>query len=166
MKIQYAAIASLPLLLSLASLAAAQTVKPTSPPVKMGLWREEVSTTITGIEGVTPTPHHDVEQYCISPESWKHGLQGANTNHCEVSNLHQDSHKVSYDVSCGLQQRGRTAFHMEVLIDSDEHMHGTAVAKISGPGVTHAGTWTSTLTERYIGSDCGDLKPGEKKPLK
>lgn len=148
------------MLLSLAALASAQT-----PPVKMGLWQEEVTTTITGIQGVTTTPQKDVELSCISPESWKkYGLQAASSNRCTMSNLHQNSKKMSYDVSCGTQEHGPLVFHMEILIDSDQHMHGTAVAKISATASPHTGAWTSTLTEHFISPDCGDIKPGEKKP--
>jgi hypothetical protein len=166
MKIPLAAKAVSPLLLSLAALASAQTPAPAPPPVKMGLWLEQVTTTITGIEGVTPTPHKDVEQSCISPESWKHGLQAMNANRCETSNLHQDSHKMSYDERCGSPAHGFIVFHMNILIDNDQHMHGTAIAKMQPSAASHQATWNSTLTDRYLGPDCGDIKPGEKKPLK
>jgi hypothetical protein len=160
------ATAALPLLLSFAAIAAAQTA-PAPPPIKMGLWHEEVTTVISGIDGVTPTPHKDVEQSCISPESWKHGLQ-ANSHgvqNCTMSNLHQDAHHVSYDESCGSQPNGLLVFHMEILIDDNQHMHGTAVAKVSVPGSSKQATWNSTLTERYLSPDCGTIQPGEKKSL-
>lgn len=155
------------MLLLLTGPASAQTPSANAPHVKMGLWQEEVTTTITGIDGVRPTPLKDVEQSCISPESWKkYGLQAANANRCTMSNLHQDSKKMSYDESCGSQEHGVIVLHMVILIDDDTHMHGTAVAKISGPASPHAGTWSSTLTDRFISPDCGNLKPGQKNPLK
>jgi hypothetical protein len=159
-KLRLTTIGTLSLLFTI--LASAQT-----PPIKMGLWQEEVTTTITGIPGVSPTPQIDQEQSCISPESWsKYGLQATNANRCTVSNLHQDSHKMSYDVSCGTQEHGTLVFHMEILIDNDQHMHGTAVAAVTSPNPSSgAATWTSILTEHYIGPDCGSLKPGEKKPV-
>lgn len=163
MKIPLAARAVFPLLLSLATLGSAQA--PTLPPVKMGLWREDVTTTISGVEGVTARPHEDLEQFCISPESWKHGLQATNANRCETSNLHQDSHTMSYDERCGPPNHGPLVFHMNILVDNDQHMHGTAVAKIAVPGSPHEATWTSIVTEQYIAPACGDIKPGEKKPL-
>lgn len=160
------ATAALPLLLSVAALAATQKPAPAPPPIKMGLWHEEVTTVISGIDGITPTPHKDVEQFCISPESWKHGLQansrGAQT--CTMSNLQQDAHHVSYDDSCGSQPNG-LVFHMDILIDDDQHMHGTAVAKMSVPGSSQQATWNSTLTDHFLSPDCGDIKPGDKKPV-
>jgi Protein of unknown function (DUF3617) len=155
-----------PFLLSFATLGLAQTAKTHTPPVKMGLWEEDVTTTITGVQGVTAGPQKDVEQSCISPESWKHGLQGNNISQCETLNLHQTPHKMSYDERCGSQKQGFLVFHMDILIDSEEYMHGTAVAKITGSSTSQEGTWTSTVTEHYIAPDCGNLKPGEKKSLK
>lgn len=149
--------------LSLTAIASAQAPVPAPSPIKMGLWHEEVTTTITGVEDVVPAPQKDSEQFCISAESWhKHALQAANSR-CIVSNLHQDAHGVSYDVSCGSSEPASTVFHMNILIDNDRRMHGTAVATITAPGSPHHGTWTSTITERYVAPGCGSLKPGEKK---
>jgi hypothetical protein len=152
--------------LSLAGPVSAQTPALAPPPFNMGLWREEVTTTITGIDGVSPTPQKDVERFCISLDSWrKYGLQAANSNRCTVSNLHQDTHGVSYNESCSSQQNTAMVFHINILIDDDRHMHGTAVADVTAPNSPHPAKWASTVTERYIGPNCGDIKPGEKKPL-
>ena len=145
----------------------AQTPAAALPPIQWGLWHEDVVTTITGIDGVTSTPQKDTEQFCIRPESWqKFGLQAANSTSCSISNRHQEARNLSYDVSCGPPAQARIAFHMNILIDSNRHMHGTAIATISAPGSSQHGVWTSTVTERYLSSDCGSLKPGEKKPVR
>jgi len=152
------------LLLSLTALASAQAPAHTPPRINMGLWHEEVTTTIAGIDGVMPTAQKDTEQFCINADSWrKYGLQAANSR-CSVSNLHQEARKLSYDVSCGSQNRSSMIFHMNILIDSDRQMHGTAMATITTHGSLQRGTWTSTVTERYLAPDCGGLKPGEKRP--
>jgi Protein of unknown function (DUF3617) len=145
----------------------AQTPTTAAPPIQWGLWHEETVTTITGIDGVRPIPQKDTEQFCISPESWQRfGLQVANQASCSISNRHQDVHNLSYDVICSRPAAARIIFHMNILIDSDRHVHGTAVATISAPGSSQHGTWTSSVTERYIAPDCGGLKSGEKTPLK
>jgi Protein of unknown function (DUF3617) len=152
--------------LAFVSFLGAQT-HPPAPPIQWGLWHEEVTTTITGIDGVTPTPQKDIEQFCISPESWqKFGLQAANSTSCSISNRHMGAHNISYDVSCGSPARAPIIFHMNILIDSDRHMHGIAAATISAPGSHQHGSWASSVTERYIAPYCGGLKPGEKKPVK
>lgn len=127
-------------------------------PVKAGLWREDVTTTITGIQGVKPDPQTSSNLACISADSWKRsGLQG--DTHCTASNLRWDAHRMSYDTSCGGSDG--TSFHVDIAIDSSEHMHGAAVAKFAA-----GGKMTSAVTEKFISADCGDLKPGEKKPVK
>ena len=141
------------------------------PPVKMGLWQEEVSTSISGVDGVSAIPQRDTEQVCITPESWRtRGLQASNSNRCTTLNLQWDAHKLSYDEQCGAQDSPALVFRMYIMIDNDQHMHGTAATIIATPGSahqdTHSGTWESTLTASYLGSDCGDLKPGEQRPVK
>ncbi len=73
---------------------------------------------------------------------------------------------MSYDERCGATEHGLIVFHMDILIDNDQHMHGTATAKMQSSDAGHQATWNSTLTDRYLSPDCGDIKPGEKKPLK
>ncbi len=164
MKTQFTAIGALLLFLPVADLAFAQTPAPAQPPIKMGLWQEEVITTISGIDGVSPAPQKYTEQTCISPESWsKHGLTTVNANRCVISNLHPGSHTLSYDQQCGAQADA-VVFHVTIQIDSERHMHGTSVATITAPGSARHGTWTSTITEHYLVPDCGDIKPGEKSP--
>jgi hypothetical protein len=127
-------------------------------PVKAGLWREDVTTTITGIQGVKPDPQTSSNLACISLESWKRsGLQG--DTHCEVTNLRWDAHRMSYDTHCGGSDA--EGFQVNITIDGDERMHGMAVAKFPA-----GAKMTSTVTEKYVSADCGDLKPGEKKPTK
>lgn len=141
------------------------------PPVKMGLWQEEVSTTISGVDGVAAVPQRDTEQACITPESWRtRGLQASNANRCTTLNLQWDAHKLSYDERCGGQDSPALVFRMYIMIDNNEHMHGTAGTIIAASGSAHQGSpqgmWESTLTASYLGSDCGDLKPGEQRPVK
>lgn len=136
------------------------------PPVKMGLWQEQVSTTIGGVAGVSSAPQRDTEQVCITRKSWStNGLQ-ASANRCTLENLRWNAHSLSYDAQCGAQNSVGLIFHMYILIDSDKHMHGTAGTEIATPGSANQGKWESTLTADYIGRNCGDLKPGEQKPVK
>ena len=160
-----------------APLVSAQTPAPSTPlletpPVSMGLWQTETTSTVSGVEG-TPMagmasalgrPH--VMQSCLTPERWKSDIQGFNARQqhgCTLSNLHQDAHEVSFDEVCG---PGANSTHVDILIDSTEHSHGTLVMKIANPALPQPITVNMTMVSQYLGSSCGDVKPGEGKMIK
>ncbi len=173
------------LLLSLATFAAAsapirsagQTQSQISevPPVTMGLWQTETNSTVTGVEN-TPMAgmaaamgRAHVTQSCLTPEKWKSDIQGFNARQqhgCTLSNLHQDSHEVSFDEVCTSERGGTNNAHADILIDSAEHTHGTVVVKISNPALPQPMTMTVTMVSTYQGSACGDVKPGEGRMIK
>jgi hypothetical protein len=164
MKILFTASGVLALFL-LSGLAFAQASASEKPAVKMGLWREDVTTTITGINGVNPAPQKSSDLACISAESWKqHGLHAADDTHCEVVNLRWDAHRLTYETHCG--GSSVSEFHIDITIDSDELMHGTATAEFPSGSTAPAGKLSSTLTAKYVSTACGDVKPGEKKTVK
>ncbi len=106
MKLRFPALATLPLLCSFAALASAQTDSP--PPVKMGLWQSESTTTIEGAPADSPMAKAmthggsaNVSQGCLTPETWKsdfqHMQQHQRDTDCSQTNFQQDTHHVSFD---------------------------------------------------------------------
>jgi hypothetical protein len=171
---------SISLLLSLAALAAPITVAGQAapaqlsevPPVTMGLWQTETSSVVTGVEN-TPMAgmasalgRAHVTQSCLTPEKWKSDIQGFNARQqrgCTLSNLHQDAHEISFDEACG---GGVNNAHVDILIDGPEHAHGTVLMKIAMPNLPQPVTVNMTMVSHSLGSDCGDVKPGEGKMIK
>jgi hypothetical protein len=174
MKLRLAAVATLPLLLSFAALAAAQTLEP--PPIKMGLWQTESSTSVDGMPADSPMAqamtrggHDNVSQGCLTPETWKnefqHMQQQRRDADCNQSNLQQDSHHIAFDEQCGGQSGYTSNVHFEMLIDDTENAHGHAEVKMSGPAFPQGMTMHMTMKSKYLSSDCGSIKPGEGKTI-
>lgn len=171
MTLRFAGKAAFPALFLLASLAAAQTI--TTPPVKMGLWQSESTTTVAGMEnmpmGGAMAPHKIVSQSCFTPDTWQKDLQGARREqqkmNCTISGFHQDSHRISLDEQCSPHQDMTTTLHIEMLIDSDTAMHGTVDMKMSAPGLPHGMQMKSEIASHFVSSDCGDVKPGHARVL-
>jgi hypothetical protein len=167
MKLRFPAYATLPLLLSLAALAAAQT--PTPSPMKMGLWQSDVTVQMTGMpNGVSVPPRTVTTQSCMTPDTWKDALR--NMNHrpnspvdCTQSNVQQDGHHYVYDGTCTTQQGMSMTIHVDMQFDSDESMHGATSATMTGPNVPPGMAMNSTVKSKFLGSDCGDVKPGSGK---
>lgn len=172
---------SIPLLLSLAALssaaawaqdAAASPALSEVPPVTMGLWQTETSATVTGVEN-TPMAgmaaalgRSHVTQSCLTPEKWKSDIQGFNARQqhsCTLSNLHQDSHEISFDETCGAGMTNNS--HVDILIDSAERAHGTVIMKISDPRMPQPITMNMSMVSHYMGPACGDVKPGAGKMI-
>lgn len=107
-----------------------------------------------------------VTQSCLTPEKWKSDIQGFNARQqhgCTLSNLHQDAHEISFDEACG---GGMNNAHVDILIDDAGHAHGTVLMKIVAPSLPQPVTVNMTMASHYLGSDCGDVKPGEGKMIK
>jgi hypothetical protein len=164
---------SIPMLLSLCVVAfAVSSVAQLSevPPVSMGLWQTETTSTVTGIEN-TPMAgmaaalgRAHVTQSCLTPEKWKSDIQGFNAKQqhgCTMTNLHQDAHEISFDEACG--PNGANNSHVDILIDSAEHAHGTVLMKVTMPNLPQPMTVNVSMISHYLGSACGDVKPGEGK---
>jgi hypothetical protein len=167
MRIRLTAVAPLLLLASSFAFAAAQVPAGLAPPpIKMGLWEA----TVTANTGMGPKGITSVHQSCMTPDSWKDLMQKiqartANVT-CTSSNLQQDSHKISFDGSCSMDQGMTANYHVEMFLDGDTAMHGTTTGKISGPMFPNGMTIGSSMTSKFISSDCGDVKPGESKTVK
>lgn len=168
---RFPALATLPLLLSFAALAAAQSDL-TPPPMKMGLWQSDVSVQMLGMpNGVSMPPRTITSQSCLTPDTWKdamRNLQARRQNmaaNCSNANVQQDGHHYTADVTCTGQQGFTTTVHVDMQFDSDESMHGTTSATMSGGNMPPGMSMNSTIKSKFMGSDCGDVKPGQGKML-
>lgn len=174
MKLRLSTVATLPLLLSLAPLASAQTPEP--PPVKMGLWQSESTTTVEGAAANSPMAQAmtrggrtNVSQGCLTPETWKnefqHMQQQQRDTNCTQSNFQQDAHHVSFDEKCGQQGGYASSVHFEMLVDDAENAHGHANVSMSGPAFPQGMTLHMAIKSKYLSANCGDVKPGEGKVI-
>ena len=161
----------LPLLVYLASFTAvstacAQAVE--APPVKMGLWQTESSTSMAGMPNAPGGGKHTtVTQGCLTPETWKSDFekfQQREDQDCKTTNTHQDSHSLSVDEACTAPQYNST-IHFEALIDNSEHMHGSGKVHITGPAFPQGMNMDFALSSHYLSSSCGSVKPGEAKVI-
>jgi hypothetical protein len=80
---------------------------------------------------------------------------------CTFTNRVQTADGASFDTSCTTPQgtaNGHSTFHMT----DDEHVNGTThmTLDMTSNGRTMQATIDSTYTTKYLGADCGDVKPG------
>jgi hypothetical protein len=176
MNIRSAGKAAPPFLLSFAALAAAATVALAQitgpPPIKMGLWQSKTSSKLTGVEN-TPmarmaTSQQHINQGCMTPETWKKDfadMQNKSRQDCTPANVHRDGNKFSVDEVCA-DQKMKSSVHIEILVDDDEHTHGSGVVKASGAGLPQEMTANLTFSSHFLSSSCGEVKPGRGKVIK
>lgn len=156
------------------------------PPVKMGLWEATVTQTMTGLQlppGVAEklkemgrpapdAPKTSVYQTCMTPEQWNKNMSEMQTQNknCTRTNVVENSHKTSFDMTCQSSRPGENSpgstGRMEMVYESPEKTHGTMTMKHVETGA-QAGPVDVVIRmqTRFLSSNCGDLKPGESKPL-
>ena len=174
MKIRFAGKWFMPLSLSLGAIAVAGVAQISEvPPVTMGLWQTETSSTVTGLEntpmaGMAAAIGAHVSQSCLTPEKWKSDIQGFNAKQqhgCAMSNLQQSAKEISFDEVCS-QGSGVNKSHADILIDSAEHAHGTVVMTVTMPNLPQPMTINMSMISHYLGASCGDVQPGQGKMIK
>jgi hypothetical protein len=157
------------------SATSAQTQLSEIPPVSMGLWQTDTTSTVTGLEN-TPMAgmanalgRGHTTQSCLTPEKWKNDIQGFNAKQqhgCTLSNVNQSAQEVSFDQVCASGRGGTNSAHVDILIDSNQHAHGTVVMKVTDPGLPQTMTINVSMVSSYVSPACGDVKPGEGKMIK
>jgi hypothetical protein len=109
------------------------------PAVKMGLWQNTATNTMTGIQlppdvlaklqamgrpapGGTPTT--TVTQSCLTPEKWQKSFGNMQQNKdCQFTNVHQSASGMSGDMAC-TTQGGVSKGHIEATFESQEKVNG------------------------------------------
>ena len=176
MRIRLIPAASLAALLYSATLALAQNASVPPPPIKMGLWQWESTTTVSGAPDNPmgkamggASGRTTAVQGCLTPETWTKEIQGAQqrrqSSDCTQSNFQQDSHKITYDQVCSSQGGYATNIHFEILADDTENAHGHADMKTTGPAFPQGMTMHMTMKGKFLSSDCGSVKPGDSKVI-
>ncbi|MDP9051177.1 MAG: DUF3617 domain-containing protein [Acidobacteriota bacterium] len=79
---------------------------------------------------------------------------------CTFSNRQETGSTLSFDTACTMQQttmKGHSTFH---VVDAD---HATGTTHMEGTMTTPRGSTTmkfdSKMSSKYLGADCGDVKP-------
>ena len=150
----------------------AQTLE--TPPVKMGLWQTEVSTTFAGMPnmpaGHAMGDHKTTTQSCWTPETWKNSLEKFNdrqhAENCTTSNMNQSAHSISFDESCTADRGYETKMHFEAQFDSSESMTGKGTVVITGQAMPQGMTMNMTMNSKFLSSSCGDVEPGKAKIIR
>ncbi len=102
---------------------------------------------------------------CFAPGTSMDALLNQQQNRpgmkCTFTNRVQTADGASFDTSCTTAQgtaNGHSTFHH---VD-DEHVTGTThmTLNMAANGRTMSSTIDSTSTMKYVGADCGDVKPG------
>ena len=80
---------------------------------------------------------------------------------CTFSNRQETANGASFDTSCSME-RGTMKGHSDFDMTDDEHVGGTTHLEgtmASQRGGTVSMKIESTSTSKYLGADCGDVKP-------
>lgn len=176
MNVRLRGISTLSLLLALAAFAAPRAVRAQEdapPPVKMGLWQTEVTTSISGMENSPAGAHMgggrtQVTQSCMTADTWKKDLlkMRQQQSECTMADMHMDAHGVAFSETCGDNHQYTTTVHFQATFDGDEHMHGTATAHTAGPALPQGMDMTMHMASHYLSASCGDIKPGAAKVIR
>jgi hypothetical protein len=166
-------------LLALAISAAAALHAQTAPPVKMGLWDGTTSTAITGMNLPPevaerlkamgrPVPGSEPRimqtQSCLTPEKWKEMLTRAqDRQNCQLTNLKQDSSRMSADISCGSSTGSSAKGHLDMIFISSEKIHGTLHIEAISPRQPQPIILNTTIDSTYQGADCKGVSPDTPK---
>jgi hypothetical protein len=108
-----------------------------------------------------PRPTIFVAQQCVSTEmlqKWETFAKGEDD--CLRKVIDQSERHVKMSVSCA---SGRSVGEMEMTVVSNDRVTGKmALVMRSEAG---AQKLNATLESRWLGADCGKLKPGERRPI-
>lgn len=167
----------------------------TQIPFKPGLWQSNVTSSISGMQ-ISPemqariaqmspeaqeklrgmmggAPRTTVMQSCMTKEQFdkwndQFSEQRSKDEQCTHTNVEQDAQKRSFDVTC-TSPTSKSTGHVEMFIDSDEKSHGSmhmVRTATQGSQAMQPITVDVKFDTHFSGSDCGDIKPGDARPLK
>lgn len=156
-------------------------------PVKQGLWESQINTTMkmdlppemeARIAAMPPErqaqvrammggskPLSNTSRSCLAKSTSVDNLlneaQQKNGMKCTFTNRTENSNSTSFDTSC-VSPQGTVSGHTEVRMEDENHATATShmTANFTAPsgGSTHM-TVESKMSSKYLGSDCGDVKP-------
>jgi hypothetical protein len=127
-------------------------------PLKPGLWETHVSVKAGG------TNNEAVGKSCFSAgttlgDYLTASNQGSGAQ-CSVSNKMQSSRGISYDTVCtgpGMGSKGRIDFQVSGTESFSGTSHMAVTGSMQGKPINMA--IDKTFSAKFLGSDCGDIKP-------
>ena len=138
--------------------------------MKPGLWETRVvSMTMDGrdmlpmmkaAQGQTRGGDPTVQRMCVSAEMAKNAGRAmlpkqANVPGCDQPKMDRSGNRMTFEISCKANG-GTTSIKGENVVDGDE-IASKAEVETTVAGATH--TMVSETQMKFLGSDCGDLKP-------
>jgi len=163
-----------------------------SLPIKLGLWETTVSSTNqmqlppeaeARIAAMPPaqqaqvrsmmgggTPMVSTYKSCAASSTTMDTLLNQAQDHegmkCTFTNRTQTANSASFDTSC-VSDQGTMTGHSDFRMPDSEHVSGAThlTGSMSSPrGGTMTMNITSTVTSKYLGADCGNVKPYTPAP--
>jgi hypothetical protein len=151
---------------------------PTPPPVKMGLWQNTVTNTMTGLQ-IPPeiaarmqamgrpvpgsAPRTTTTQSCLTPDKWQKSIsdmqQGKN---CQFTNVKQSATAMSGDMACTTPE-GSSKGHLDATFANQEKMNGKMHMEITTARQTQPIVMDVTFESVYQGADCKGISPDSPK---
>jgi hypothetical protein len=151
---------------------------PTPPPIKMGLWQNTVTNTMSGLQ-LPPdvvakmqamgrpipgsTPRTMVMQSCVTQDNWRKSFTDMQQNkNCQITNLKQTTTSMSGDLSCTTAE-GTTRGHVEAAFSGQEKMNGKVHMEITTSRQPEPIVMDTTFEGEYQGADCKGVSPDSPK---
>jgi hypothetical protein len=125
-----------------------------SAPIKIGLWEKKM--VMSGGSGV---PETLTAKDCITPATWEQMLANASKQHagCTINNV-KTAHGYTFSGTC-VSAHVNTSFKGSTTIQDSEHILSDTHMSMNMNGQTHQSD--SHSISRYLGPDCGAIKPGD-----
>ncbi|MES2393114.1 MAG: DUF3617 family protein [Acidobacteriota bacterium] len=136
-------------------------VGPEKPPMKLGLWSTQVSTSVK-VPGMDlppgmSTPKEVKVKACLTQATWTKQMGGGpQAAGCKTSGEVWTPNSYASDISCETPQANATG-HIAVRWPDMEHSEGTVHMEIDASG-QHVVT-DSVVTSRFLSADCGGVRP-------
>jgi Protein of unknown function (DUF3617) len=150
---------------------------PVPPAVKMGLWQNTATNTMSGIQippevaarmqamgrPVPGGPRTTVTQSCLTPDKWQKSFADMQQNkNCQFTNVHQSATGMSGDMECSSAE-GTSKGHMEATFAGQEKMNGKVHMVVTTTRQQEPITMDVTFESVYQGADCKGISPDSPK---
>jgi hypothetical protein len=150
----------------------------TPPPVKMGLWQNTATNTMTGLQ-IPPevaaklqamgrpvpgaAPRTIVTQSCLTPDKWQKSFADTQqSRNCQFTNVHQSATGMSGDLAC-TSAEGSSKGHLDATFASQEKMSGKVHMEITSARQPQPIVMDVTFEGVYQGADCKGISPASPK---
>jgi hypothetical protein len=154
---------------------------PTPPPMKMGLWQNTSTSTMTGMQ-IPPevaarmqamgrpmpgaAPRTTVTQSCLTPDKWQKSWSDMiGRNNCQFTNIHQSATGMSGDVACEMPQ-GSSKGHIIATYSGQEKVNGKVHMEVAMESQAEPIVMDLTFESVYQGSDCKGISPDSPKVVR